>query len=124
VILSAELLRTLRLRMRRRAAMPLGNHSPNSFVSDAVMTRTTSRTVRFTRPFVLSGLGEQPAGVYEIETDEAPLPGLSFPVYRRIETRIIIPLREKWATGFQSVPISAEELDAALAQDPANANDR
>lgn len=82
------------------------------------MSRTTSRTVRFERPFVLSGVeGEQPAGSYEIEIDEELLPGVSFPVYRRIEARITLPFRTMGATGHQTVPVALEELEAALARD-------
>ena len=56
---------------------------------DVTATRTTRTAIRFARPFVLAGVdGEQPAGTYEIETDEELQAGLSFPVYRRVETRI------------------------------------
>lgn len=83
-------------------------------------TRTTSRTVRFAHPFVLSGVeGEQPAGTYEVEFDEELLPGLSFPVYRRVEARITLPFRTVAAIGHQTVPVSLDELEAALARDAA-----
>jgi len=82
------------------------------------MTRTTSRTVRFGRPFTLSGVeGKQPAGTYEIEVDEQLVPGLSFPVYRRLEARITIPFRTMGASGHQVVPVALDELEAALAED-------
>ncbi len=86
------------------------------------MTRTTSRTVRFERPFTLKGVeGQQPPGTYEIEIDEELLPGLSFPVYRRVEARITIPFEAMGASGHQVVPVTLEELDAALALDAAAA---
>lgn len=89
------------------------------------MNRTTSKTVRFARPFVLPGIeGEQPPGTYEIEVDEEALPGLSFPVYRRIEARITIPFTLMGAKGHQTVAISLEALEAALARDAAAAAER
>ena len=84
------------------------------------MNRTTTRTVRFTRAFVLPGLeGEQPPGTYEIEVDEELLPGLSFPVYRRVEARITVPFNAMGAVGHQTVPITLDALEAALARDAA-----
>jgi hypothetical protein len=84
------------------------------------MNRTTSKTVRFARPFVLPGIeGEQPPGTYEIEIDEEALPGLSFPVYRRVEARITVPFTTMGASGHQTVPISLDALEAALARDAA-----
>ena len=84
------------------------------------MNRTTCKTVRFARPFVVPGVeGEQPPGAYEIEIDEEALPGLSFPVYRRIEVRITVPFTTMGASGHQTVPISFDALEAALARDAA-----
>ncbi|MBL8662927.1 MAG: hypothetical protein JNM29_08880 [Candidatus Odyssella sp.] len=84
------------------------------------MNRTTARTVRFTKPFVLPGVeGEQPAGTYEVEIDEVVLPGPSFPVFRRVETRITVPFATMGASGHQTVPISLDALEAALARDAA-----
>ena len=84
------------------------------------MNRTTSKTVRFVRPFVLPGIeGEQPPGAYEVEIDEAALPGLSFAVYRRVEVRITIPFTTMGASGYQTVPINLDALEAALALDAA-----
>ena len=84
------------------------------------MNRTTTRTVHFARPFVLPGVeGEQPPGNYEVEIDEEALPGLSFPVYRRVEVRITIPFETMGASGYQTVPTSMEALEAALARDTA-----
>jgi hypothetical protein len=84
------------------------------------MNRMTSRTVRFTRPFVLPGVdGENPPGTYEVEVEEEPLPGLSFPVYRRVEARITLPFNAMGAVGHQTVPVTLEALEAALARDAA-----
>jgi hypothetical protein len=52
-------------------------------------TRTSRKTVTFTRPFFLSGIDEvRPAGTYAVETDEELLQALSFPAYRRVATWI------------------------------------
>lgn len=84
------------------------------------MNRTTSRTVRFTRPFTLPGIeGEQAPGIYEVEVDEELLPGVSFPVYRRIEARITVPFNAMGAVGHQTVPVALDVLEAALARDVA-----
>ncbi len=84
------------------------------------MNRTTSRTICFARPFALTGVeGEQPAGTYEIEIDEELLPGVSFPVYRRVEARITLPFSTMGAVGHQTVPVTPDELEAALAPDAA-----
>lgn len=83
-------------------------------------SRTTTRTISFTRPFLLKGVeGEQPAGTYDVEIDEELLPGVSFPVYRRVEARITLPFDAMGASGHQTVPVPLEELEAALALDAA-----
>jgi hypothetical protein len=86
-------------------------------------SRTTTKTVSFTRAFVLKGVeGDHPAGTYEIEIEEELLPGPSFPVYRRIEARITLPFNTMGASGHQTVPVPLDELEAVLARDAA-AND-
>ena len=79
--------------------------------------RTSQKTVTFRRPFVLGGFDEVlPAGIYIVETDEAPIEGISFLAYRRILTLLHLP--EK--TGHRLagvVTIDPKELDAALKRD-------
>ena len=89
-----------------------------------MMTRTTTKTVKFARPFALSGLdGPQPAGTYTIETDEELIPTLSFTAYRRAATWLRLPARregEAPSAGLSEVAaIDPVELDAALARDAA-----
>jgi hypothetical protein len=73
--------------------------------------RTTRKTVTFTRPFALNDFaGFQPAGTYEVETDEELLDNLSFPAWRRVAT--MIHLRKDGAT--QVVRVNPVELDAVL----------
>lgn len=82
--------------------------------------RTTSRTVTFTRPFLLSGFdGAQPAGTYTVETDEEPVDGLSFLVHRRVATLIHLPAQPRAPRVVQTVSIDPAELDLALLRDAA-----
>ena len=85
-----------------------------------MMTRTTCRTITFSRPFAVSGVdGVQPAGTYTVETDDELLQALSFPARRRLETRI----RLRSATFEQVARIDPDDLDGALARDAAGERD-
>lgn len=80
-------------------------------------TRTSSKTVTFTRPFRLSAMErEQAAGSYTVETDEERLETRSLPAYRRLATYIRLPLRGG-VPGSETIIIDPAELDAALARD-------
>jgi len=84
-------------------------------------SRTISKSVTFARPFRLDGLDRiQPAGNYTVETDEELLQALSFPAYRRTDTRIRLPI-----VGSEQVArIDPAELEAALARDGMNESGR
>jgi hypothetical protein len=78
-------------------------------------TRITTKTVVFTRPFVVVDAdGEQPPGVYTVDTQEELLESISFPVYRRVSTVMRCPA-PGGMIGF--VTIDPIALDAALARD-------
>jgi hypothetical protein len=80
--------------------------------------RTTSRTVTFIHPFILSEMDkEQPAGIYTVETDEELLQTLSLPAYKRISTLIRLPARPRSTMVTQIVEINPQELAAALTRD-------
>ncbi|HYD68841.1 hypothetical protein [Azospirillum sp.] len=82
-----------------------------------MFARTNSKTVTFSHPFVLEGIdGVQPAGVYTVETDEELVEGLSFPVYRRVATVILLPMP---GGGFQAATIDPQELERAEQADAA-----
>lgn len=84
-------------------------------------TRTSHKSVTFTRPFSLGGIdGVQPAGTYTVETHEELLLGLSFPAYRRIATLMFLPLRSGGAFVEQLVSIDPAELEAASRADAAS----
>jgi hypothetical protein len=54
------------------------------------MERVTRKTVRIDRPFRLGGT-TNPAGDYEVTTEEEQLGDLMFEVFRRISTKIYLP---------------------------------
>jgi hypothetical protein len=79
------------------------------------MIRTTSQSVTFHRPFMVSGVDAyQPAGTYTVETDEELIEGLSFSAYRRTSTRICLPPTPSRPGITETVTIDSEEIDAAL----------
>ena len=54
--------------------------------------RTTRTAITFTRPFFVDGWDERlPAGVYDVDTDEELIEGLSFLAYRRVRTVLYAP---------------------------------
>lgn len=85
-----------------------------------MFTRTSRRVITFSRPFTLSGIdGVQPAGSYTVETDEELVDGLSFPVYRRLSTIIVLPGRPGEIFSSQAVTVDPEELAEAERRDAA-----
>lgn len=82
--------------------------------------RTSRRSVTFRRPFSLAGMeGVQPPGTYPVETEEELLEQLSFAVWRRLATRIVLPLGG--SASYQMITIDPTELDAAQQADADNA---
>jgi hypothetical protein len=81
-------------------------------------TRSREVTMSFTRPFSLRGIGrELPAGDYRIITDEEMIEGLSFPVFRRVATMMMVPGRNRGS--IEMVVIDPLELEAVQARDAA-----
>jgi hypothetical protein len=80
-------------------------------------TRTTRKTVTFNKPFSLETGGHSlPAGSYEVITDEELIEGLSFPVYRRIATMMMVPAQFSHSS-VQMLAVDPAELAAALKSD-------
>ena len=80
-----------------------------------MITRTTSKTVIFAQPFIVDADdGEQPPGIYTVETEEELLQSVSFPAYRRVAT-----VMRCQSTGgvTRFVNIDPRALVAALARD-------
>lgn len=85
-----------------------------------MFSRTTRKTVTFSHPFVLPGVdGVQPAGTYTVETDEELVEGVSFPVYRRVATVILLPPPAGGAGLFQAATIDPLDLERAEHADAA-----
>jgi hypothetical protein len=75
------------------------------------MNRTTSTQVTFIHPFRLDDVeGMLPAGTYTVETEEELLQSISFPVWQRVASVILLPRRA-------AVSIEPATLAAALALD-------
>jgi hypothetical protein len=75
-------------------------------------TRTSNKTVTFSRPFMLKGIDQRlAAGSYRV--------GLSFPAYRRVSTMIFVPAQSGHAFSVELVPIDPLDLQAAQDRDAA-----
>jgi hypothetical protein len=82
--------------------------------------RTLTKTVVFTRPFLLKGVDRiLPAGDYRVVTDEELIEGLSFPVYRRLSTMIFVPAQSHPTSSVEMVTIDPADLQAARDRDAA-----
>jgi hypothetical protein len=76
-------------------------------------TRTQRKTVAFGHPFRLKGVDRVlPPGDYEVVTDEELIEGLSFPVYHRVSTAIIVPAQSHQASSVEMVVIDPRDLRA------------
>ncbi|MGC1467018.1 MAG: hypothetical protein WA792_14945 [Pseudolabrys sp.] len=74
-------------------------------------TRTKRETVTFSHPFSLDGLSKAlPAGDYEVVTDEELIEGLSFPVYRRVATMMMVPTKAAATEMLTVDPLKLAEL--------------
>src|SRR5713226_8431111 len=94
-----------------------GLDAGRSLGGPAMIMRTSSKTVTFTRPFLLSGIeGTQPAGNYTVETGEELLQALSFEAWRRVWTTIRLPARPG-GPAVEVVTIDPSALVVSLAQD-------
>jgi hypothetical protein len=83
-------------------------------------TRTRRKTVVFSHPFQLKGVDRAlPPGDYEVLTDEELIEGLSFAVYRRISTAIIVPAQSHQASSVEMVAIDPRDLQSAQDRDAA-----
>ncbi len=73
------------------------------------MTRTQRTTLTADQPFDLASIGRRlPAGVYEVISDEELIESLSFPVYRRVASWIMVP--SETGKALEMVSLDGEEL--------------
>jgi hypothetical protein len=83
-----------------------------------MVSRTHSKAVAFRRPFLLKGIDRTlPAGDYSVVTDEELVEGLSFSVYRRVSTMMLVPAQSHSASSIEMVTIDPRDLQAALDRD-------
>ena len=82
--------------------------------------RTKRTTITFVHSFLLREAGRTlPAGEYEVLTDEELIEGLSFPVYRRISTMILVPGQGPPTSFVEMLTVDPRELQVSLARDAA-----
>jgi hypothetical protein len=80
--------------------------------------RTTETTVTFRHPFTLTSLDRpQPAGTYQLVTDEEEILGLSFLAFQRTATMLHIPPISISGSPTQVFHVNSAELAAALEAD-------
>lgn len=83
-----------------------------------MLTRTHRETVTFHAPFSLEGIGRLlPAGSYEVATDEELIEGLSFPVYRRVATMMLVATQSSQASSIEMLTVDPRDLAAAMERD-------
>ena len=82
-----------------------------------MIARTQRRTVEFRRSFLLKGVDRiLPAGKYDIVSDEELIEGLSFPVYRRVSTFMLVPSVSQ-VSAVEMVVVDPRDLQAAQDRD-------
>ena len=82
-----------------------------------MITRIRNALVVFSHPFALKGVDRiLPSGEYKVITDEQLIEELSFPVYRRVSTMILVPGHAR-ASILEMVTIDPHDLQAAQDRD-------
>ena len=86
--------------------------------------RSRREVVTFKHPFSIRGVDHLlPEGAYEVVTDEETIDGLSFAVYRRVATTIIVPVEGSRGAAVEMVSIGpvdladAQRIDASASDD-------
>jgi len=86
--------------------------------------RSRREVVNFKNPFRIRGIDRLlPEGAYEVVTDEETIEGLSFAVYRRVATMIIVPVEGSRGAAVEMVSIGsvdladAQRIDASVSDD-------
>lgn len=83
-----------------------------------MLIRTKRQSIAFNKPLNLKVAGRAlPAGSYEVITDEELIEGLSFAVYRRVSTKILVPGALPAHNSIEMLTVDAKDLDAAIAID-------
>jgi len=86
--------------------------------------RSRREVVTFKHPFHIRGLDRLlPGGAYEVVTDEETIEGLSFAVYRRVATMIIVPVEGSRGAAVEMVSIGSVDLADAQRIDASASDD-
>lgn len=81
-------------------------------------TRSHSKSVVFSHSFELKGVDQiLPPGAYQVVTDEELIEELSFPVYRRTATMIVVPADSYHPSAVEMLVIDPQELQSAQERD-------
>jgi hypothetical protein len=73
--------------------------------------RSRRETITFKHPFRIKGIDRLlPAGAYEVITDEEMIEGLSFAVFRRVATMIMVSAAAPRSSTMEMVSISPIDL--------------
>ena len=76
--------------------------------------RSRRETITFKHPFRIKGIDRLlPAGAYEVITDEEMIEELSFAVFRRVATMIMVPAAAPRSSTMEMVSISPIDLSDA-----------
>jgi hypothetical protein len=82
-------------------------------------TRTQRKTVSFNHPSVMKGIDRVlPPGNYVVVTDDELIEGMSFPVYRRVSTAMMVPAQNR-PSSVEMLTIDPRDLEAAQERDAA-----
>jgi hypothetical protein len=80
--------------------------------------RSVESTIHFSQPFRLTPFDRaQPAGSYQLITEEEQLEGLSFAAFRRVRTLLYLPAKASSGRVREVVDVDPHELAAVLIVD-------
>jgi hypothetical protein len=86
--------------------------------------RSRREVVTFKHTFRIRGIDRLlPGGAYEVVTDEETIEGLSFAVYRRVATMIILPVEGSRGAAVEMVSIGSVDLADAQRIDASATDD-
>jgi hypothetical protein len=80
--------------------------------------RTTETDITFAHAFILrTSMRPLEAGTYRLVVDEEQIEGVSFPAFRKVAAHLQLPALGTATDKRQSLPVSLQEIDAALVKD-------
>ena len=77
-------------------------------------TRSRREVITFRHPFRIKGIDRVlPSGAYDVITDEEMIEGLSFAVFRRVATMIMVPAAAPRGSTMEMISIGSVDLSDA-----------